>query len=258
MCNHDWIECGDEKMCLLCGQVVKEEEQGIDKFINQIIHGDCLEVMKEIPDNYVDLVVTDPPYKLTGGGRGDGANSKRPKGMLSKNEQNLFEVPKFEDWLPEVYRVLKEGSHCYIFVNFKNLSELMSKTRLLGFKHSNLLVWEKNNCTPSQYYMKNAEYVLLCYKRPAKYINDIGGSKTVHKFNNVIGNKVHPTEKPIDLLEFYIKNSSKEKELVLDPFVGSGTTAIACLNTDRQYIGIELDERYVEIARRRIGGLGDA
>ena len=216
-----------------------------------LMQGDCLELMKTIPDGSVDLCVSDIPYKLTGGGKGDGANSKRPKGILKDNNQ-IFIVPKFEDWLPDLYRVMKDGSHVYLMCNFKNLNNLMNKTSDVGFKHINLLVWEKNNCTPSQFYMKNCEYTLLMRKGASKYINDIGGSKTVHKFENIIGNKVHPTEKPIDLMEFYVKNSSNEGEMVLDMFMGSGSTGVACKNTNRNFIGIELDDKYFEIAKNRI------
>ena len=212
----------------------------------QLLFGDCLERMKEIPDGCVDLCVSDIPYKLTGGGKGDGVNSKRPKGILSDNSQ-LMKVPKFEDWLPDLYRVMKNGSHIYLMCNFKNLNDLMNKTLDVGFKHINLLIWEKNNCTPSQFYMKNCEYTLLLRKGSSKYINDIGGSKTVHAFENIIGNKVHPTEKPVDLMMFYVKNSSAEGEIVLDMFMGSGATGVACLNTNRKFIGVEMDEKYFEL-----------
>ena len=154
--------------------------------------------------------------------------------------------------MPEIYRVLKQNTHCYIFTNILNLTEMLNESSKAGFKLHNVLVWEKNNCTPSQYYMKNCEYILFLRKGKAKWINDIGGSKTVHKYNNIIGNKVHPTEKPVELLEFYIRNSSKENDIVLDPFMGSGSTAIACINTNRQYIGFEIDEEYCNIANERI------
>ena len=216
-----------------------------------LMKGDCLELMKTIPDESIDLCISDIPYKLTGGGKGDGVNSKRPKGILTDNSQ-LMTVPKFEDWLPELYRVMKNGTHIYLMCNFKNLNDLMNKTAKVAFKHINLLVWEKNNCTPSQFYMKNCEYTLLLRKGASKYINDIGGSKTVHKFNNIIGNKIHPTEKPVELMEFYLKNSSNVGDVVLDMFMGSGSTGVACVNTNRNFIGIELDENYFNIAEQRI------
>ena len=213
--------------------------------------GDCLELMKTIPDESVDLCVSDIPYKLTGGGKGDGVKSKRPKGILDQNTQ-LMEVPKFKDWLPELYRVMKNGTHIYLMCNFLNLNQLMNDVQDVGFKMINLLVWEKNNCTPSQYYMKNCEYTLLIRKGNSKYINNIGASKTVHKFDNIIGNKVHPTEKPIDLMSFYVENSSNIGDTVLDMFMGSGSTGVACINTNRNFIGIEMDDNYFNIAEKRI------
>lgn len=167
---------------------------------------------------------------------------------LFKYQNNI----KIEDWMPEIFRVLKEQSHCYIFTNVLNLNKMINESKRVGFKLHNLLVWEKNNCTPSQYYMKNCEYILFLRKGKAKWINDIGSSKTVHKFNNIIGKKLHPTEKPVDLLEFYMNNSSKENDLVLDPFMGSGSTAIACVNANRKYIGFEIDEKYYNVANKRI------
>lgn len=216
-----------------------------------LFFGDCLERMKEIPDGSIDLCVSDIPYKLTGGGKGDGVNSKRPKGILQDNNQ-LMKFPKFKDWLPELYRVMKDESHIYLMCNFLNLNQLMNDVQEAGFKMINLLVWEKNNCTPSQFYMKNCEYTLLIRKGKSKYINNIGASKTVHKFDNIIGNKVHPTEKPVELMKFYIENSSNKGGKVLDMFMGSCSTGVACLNTNRKFIGVEMDEKYFDISVNRM------
>lgn len=221
---------------------------------NKIINGDSIESMKLLPSEIFDLVVTDPPYKTITGGDSNGKNSERPKGMLSGNRK-LFKHQniKISDWMSELYRVLKENTHCYIFTNSLNLTEMLNESQKVGFKLHNLLVWEKNNCTPSQYYMKNCEYVLFLRKGKAKWINDIGGSKTVHQFNNIIGNKTHPCEKPIDLLKFYIANSSNKKDVVFDPFVGTGSTLVAAKELDRMYFGYELEEQYYDIACKRVG-----
>ena len=97
---------------------------------------------------------------------------------------------------------------------------------------------------------ENCEYVIFCRKGKAKYINNVS-SKTVHKFENP-RNKVHPTEKPTDLMGMYIENSSEHGEVVLDLFMGSGTTGVACVNTNRKFIGIELDTQYFNVAKDRI------
>lgn len=204
--------------------------------------------VKSLKSESIDLVVTDPPYKTITGGDSDGKNSARPKGMLSGNRK-LFTYQnniKIGEWMSEVFRILKPGTHCYVFTNVLNLKEMILEAEKVGFKLQNLLVWEKNNCTPSQYYMKNCEYVLLLRKGKAKWVNDIGGSKTVHHFNNVLGKKKHPAEKPQALIEFYIKNSSNEGDIVCDPFMGCGTTARAAEATGRNYIGWEIDEEYIK------------
>ena len=154
--------------------------------------------------------------------------------------------------MPEIYRVLKQESHAYIFTNVLNLIEMLNESQRAGFKLHNLLCWQKNNCTPSQYYMKNCEYVLFLRKGKAKWINDIGGSKTVHHFDNIIGNKTHPCEKPVNLLKFYINNSSDENDIVFDPFCGTGATLVAAKGLGRQYLGYEIDEEYFDIAVDRL------
>lgn len=219
----------------------------------ELYNANCLDVFKTINDGSIDLIVTDPPYRTITGGKNNGKNSNRPVGCLNNNN-GLFEHQTdilIHDWMPELYRILKDGSQCYIFTNALCLKDMLIESENAGFKMHNLLVWEKNNCTPSQWYMKNCEYVLFLRKGKAKYINNIS-SKTVHKFNNIKGGKLHPTEKPIDLLEFYISNSSQENDIVLDPFMGSGSTGVACKNLSRQFIGIEIDEKYFKIANKRI------
>ena len=222
-----------------------------------LFNGNAIDLLKTIVDESIDSVVTDPPYKIATGGvpKNDNnvkLNKNRPKGILTEHNQLMATIPKFSEWLPELFRVLKNGSQSYIMVNSSNLLEMANELEKAGFKIQNFLVWQKNNCTPSQFYMKNCEYTLFFRKGKSKYINDIGGSKTVHSFDNIIGNKVHPTEKPIKLMEFYIKNSTNENDIVLDPFMGSGSTGVACANLKRKFIGFEIDENYFHTAQNRI------
>ena len=234
-----------------------------------LYNGDCLEVMKAIPDNSIDLVATDCPYKIVSGGcrkipkdgeretsgiltsrhkdnkRTDWVDDVRTGKMFANNDI------EFKDWLPDVYRVLKDKAHCYIMVNSRNLAELQKQAELAGFKFQNLLVWDKGNVTPNRYYMQGFECILMLRKGGAKNINNLGSSNIL-KVPNIIGNKTHPTEKPIDLMRILIENSTQPNEIVLDPFMGSGSTMIACLNTNRKGIGIELDKHYFDIASKRI------
>lgn len=218
-------------------------------------NGDVRELLKRCKSNSFDLLVTDPPYRVISGGNG---NKKAPKGMLSKNDGKIFAFNDidFDEWLPDCFRVLKDGSHAYIFTNFLNLEALMKAVQEVGFQIHNLLVWEKNNANPNRWYMKNHEYVLLCRKGAAKPINNCG-SKTVHLFKNLCGNKRHETEKPVDLLKFYIENSSNPGDWVLDPFAGSGSTAEAAITSGRKAVTFEIDPKYVGIIHERmLGAIG--
>ena len=202
----------------------------------------------------VDCIITDPPYRTISGGRNDDLSKDRWWGsVLDKNDGKIFEHNDVdhETWLRMCYDILCDSAHMYVMTNLLNLFDLKQLAEKVGFKLHNLLVWEKNNSTPNKWYMKNCEYTLFLRKGKAFPINNMG-SQTVHKFNNIIGNKLHPTQKPIELMEYYLLNSSKEGSTILDPFMGSGTTGIACVNNNRNFIGIELDKQYFDIAQNRI------
>lgn len=222
----------------------------------ELLLGDCLDKMATIPDKSIDLVVTDCPYKVVQGGR---TGPKTPQGGIFKSHHDGFKqgsvfqhnTIKFDEWLPAIYRILKPDSHCYILVNGRNLSKLEADAIKVGFAHQNLLVWNKGNVTPNRYYMQKAEFILFLKKGKSKSIKNMGDSN-IFEIPNIIGTKVHPTEKPVPLLEKLIANSSNEGDVVIDPFMGSGSTGVACKNLNRNFIGIELDEKYFEIAQERL------
>lgn len=223
--------------------------------IYQIFNSDCLKVMKNIPDNSVDLIVTDPPYRCISGGKPHLKN--QPSGMLSKNDGKIFTFNEIEpiEYFPEFYRILKGNTHFYIMTNTINIQTFLEAAAKVGFKLHNILIWKKNNATPNRWYMKNCEYILFFRKGKAKAINN-PGTKQVMEVDNIIGNKTHPTEKPIQLMQILIENSSKEGDTILDPFMGSGATGIACTNTNRDFIGIEIDEEYYKEAACRLKSAG--
>lgn len=225
--------------------------------MSTIYNENCLDIFKIIPNESIDLVVTDPPYRvISGGHKSEKWKSGYKNSVLYKNDGKIFDYNdiKFEDWVPEIYRVLKENSHCYIMTNVINMENLLRVCRETGFKLHNILVWEKNTMNTNRWYMKNCEFTLFLYKGKAKTINN-PSSKQVHKFDNIVGNKNHPTEKPLDLMKLYISNSSDENDIILDPFMGSGTTGLACKELNRDFIGIEIDENYYHIAQKRLFGI---
>ena len=228
---------------------------------------DCMLGMKLVPDNSVDLVVTDPPYKIISGGCRIADKGDEPSGIFNRRKEDnkrtdwvddvrqgkMFKEAdiKFIDWVPEIYRILKNGTHFYVMVNDRNLREMMNVCVDVGFKEVNLLAWKKNNCTPNKFYMKNMEYILMFRKGKARNINNMG-SKQCIEVPNIIGKKEHPTEKPVELNEILINNSSNVGELVFDPFMGAGSVAIAAKKNNRQYLGFELDKKYFDVAISRL------
>ena len=218
--------------------------------------GDCLEVMKNIPDKSIDLIVTDPPYKTTS--RGNAGNSG---GMLQKKINMQGQVFKHNnidcsEYASEFYRILKDGSHCYVMTNHINLIHMLNTFTSAGFHFIKSLIWDKGNKIMGQYYMSQFEYILFFRKGRGIKINHCGTSDILsisnQKLKDIDGKNLHDTEKPIELMKILIDNSSKSNGVVLDPFMGIGSTGVACVHTNRNFIGIELDEHYFEIAQQRI------
>lgn len=218
--------------------------------------GDCLEVMKRIPDKSVDLIVTDPPYKTTSRGNAGNSGGMLQKQINKRGQVFNFNNVRISDYANEFYRILKEQTHCYVMTNHKNLIEMLNEFTKLGFVFTKSLIWEKGNKIMGQYYMSQFEYVLFFRKGKAKKINHCGTSDILSvpniKQKDVNNKNLHDTEKPVELMSILIRNSSKENDIVLDPFMGIGSTGVACKNLNRNFIGIELDETYFNIAKERI------
>jgi site-specific DNA-methyltransferase (adenine-specific) len=214
--------------------------------------GDCLELMKSIPDKSVDLILSDVPYKCISGGTTSKLASGWKTSVLKYNDGKIFTNNNIspKEYLSILHSKLKDRSHCYIMINNIGLLEMLSEAKDAGFRFHNLLVWHKNTMTANRWYMKSTEIILFFYKGCAKPINNMG-SHQVLKYDNP-RNKVHPTEKPVKLFEHLIGNSSNSGDIVLDPFMGSGTTGVACKNLGREFIGFEKDPTYFEIAKKRI------
>lgn len=211
----------------------------------QIYNTDAIEWLKTIENNSIDCIITDPPYPTISGGHGgkdSSSGAARPTGILAKNDGKIFTHNdiSIRDWIGECYRVLKQDTHIYVMTNFLNLQEYMSEIQKVGFELHNLLIWEKNNATPNRWYMKNCEYIIFARKGAAKPINNCG-TKTVIKINNV-KNRIHPTEKPVELMKIFVENSTNPGDVVLDPFGGSFSTVLACLETGRKALSCEIDE----------------
>ena len=242
----------------------------------QLHHGDCLEVMKSIPNGSIDAIITDPPYGTTA--------------------CKWDSVIPFEPMWAELKRIIKPNGAIVLFSSQPFTSALiMSNPKMFKYEW----IWEKavgsNFATLKYQPMKEHENILVfskethCYypimqKRKGsgaermnyghngsvtgeangsqlfdgwnvgKYDKDLRNPSSVQYFNNREQSRgLHPTQKPVALLEYLIKTYTKENETVLDFTMGSGTTGLACINLNRNFIGIELDDKYFEIAKTRIG-----
>jgi site-specific DNA-methyltransferase (adenine-specific) len=216
--------------------------------LNNIYNEDCLVGMSKIPDKSIDLVLTDPPYLMN---YKSNRRVKSEKFDYIMNDINSEELIK--EYIKECHRILKGDTSIYMFCSWHQV-DFFKKEFEKYFKLKNLLVWNKNNHGSGDLkgaYAPKHELILYGHKGRSSFREK--RIPDVIDYSKVPSNKlVHPTEKPIGLLETFIKNSSDEINIVFDGFMGSATTAIAALNTNRRFIGFELDKEYYEIANKRI------
>ena len=210
-----------------------------------LLQGDCIDLLPKIPDGSINSIITDPPYFL---------------GMTHNGQRGCFNdlaicKPFYQKLFTEYKRVLKPDGCVYFFCDWRSYAFYYPiMNGILGVK--NMLVWDKKS-GPGNFYNYQHELILFTTKRNALNVkgsyNIITGilsfSNGAKKTN---GEKIHPTQKPIELIEKFIRDSTDSGDTVLDSFAGSGTTGVACINTGRRFIGIELDDNYFAIAKQRI------
>ena len=218
--------------------------------MTKLMQGDCLELMKNIPDKSIDLIVTDPPYLIK-------YKTNRRKDKTHDFCTEIANDDNYElvsNYIKECFRILKKDTAMYMFCNCDRVDFFKQELEKAGFKIKNMIIWVKNNHTAGDLkaqFGKQYEIIFLVNKGRC-FIN--GKRLTdVWYFDKVSGTKqVHQNQKPVELLSLCIQKHSKENDLVLDGFMGSGSTGVACVNTNRNFIGIELDKQYFEIAEKRI------
>jgi|SRR3990167_1987338 len=216
--------------------------------INKIYCGDTLTILKEMPDEFVDCVITDPPYNIN---LSENYYSNRKR----KNYSGYVDKPpKHSEWIPEVCRVLKKNTHFYCFSGYTEIANLIQESLKAGFELKGIIVWHKEwtGWIAGSYGYKYKPMSELCcfFSKGKRKINnpetpDILKAKRMRNIN-------HPCPKPIDLLARFIENSTNEDDVILDNFIGSGTTAIASKLLKRNFIGIELNPDYVKLVEQRL------
>ena len=226
----------------------------------ELKHESCFEYLKKLPDNSVDLVLIDPPYEVS---RDTNFESGEPSGK----DTDIFRVTMdFGDWdkcftglstvISECYRVLKKSGTLICFYDIWKISDLKEYFDNAKFKQLRLIVWEKTNPVPINSkinYLTNSREIAVCGVKGGKPVFHSEYDNGVYRFPICHEKgRFHPTQKPLNLIKALIEKHSNTGDLVLDCFAGSGTTAIACIETDRNFIGCEINKDYYEKAQLRI------
>ena len=218
---------------------------------NKIYHGDCLELIKEIPDKSIDLLYTDPPYnqEFSGGGSCGHSYDYRKEEMVKLSS---FDPISFL----ELVKPKLKNFHAYIWTNKGLLREYLNWINDNGFSFD-ILIWVKKSPIPAcnHKYLSDVEYCIFIRGKDCHWTTGLGYEKykkvmtTEKGANNTYG---HPTQKYLWMVKKMIEVSTKKGDLVFDPFMGSGTTILACKELQRNYIGIELETKYFEMAQSRL------
>ena len=217
----------------------------------KLINNDCLNVLTDMLNNgeSVDLIIIDPPYLMN------------YKTNHRKNKKHDFCKPILNDDNPQLlgetfklcFELLKDTGAFYCFCN-SNQIDFFKKEIEKHFKFKNILIWVKNNWTAGDLkgaYAKQTEFIVYAVK--GRHILNGRRDSDVLYYNRVNGKQqLHQNQKPVELLEYLIKKSSVKGDTVLDCFMGSGSTGVACLKNQRNFIGVELDKDYFDIANKRI------
>ena len=218
--------------------------------LDVIYNQDCIEGMRLLPSESIDLIVTDPPYLMSykTNYRKD-KNHKFCKEIKNDNNPELI-----SSYIRECYRILKNDTAVYMFCNVNAVEFFKKELENAGFKIKNMIIWVKNNWSAGDLVAQyGKQYEILFYVNKGRCHIRGGRLTDVWKFDRVSGKKqVHQNQKPIELIRQCIEKSSDPGAVVFDGFIGSGTTALACIETGRRYIGYELDPEYFKIADNRI------
>lgn len=217
----------------------------------RLILGDAMAILPLLEP--VQLVVSDVPYALTTGGVSK--SSKTMSGIFAAHNyandgQLIMATVPFPEMMRALYAAIGPDGDCYVMSNDKNVYPLMDAAFAAGFSLHNLLAWDKITPTANRWYMKNLEYTIYLWKGRARTINNPSSKQLLR--GGIEKATGHPTEKPVHLMAEYVGNSSRLGETVLDPFMGSGTTGVACAQLGRAFVGIEIDEVFFDLACGRI------
>lgn len=217
---------------------------------SRVYEGDCLNVLRSLDPESIDAVVTDPPY-----GMAYQSNRRVATRQFSPIEQDAdFDMAFQTDWMLACYRVMKADSHLYAFCSDHHLGRFREAAGTAGFTVKRTLVWVKDAWTSGDLegdYGHQTEFVLFAQKG-RRLLNGARCGNVIEAKRVPPQHLQHPTQKPLGVLRPLIQKSTAPGELVLDPFCGSGSTGVACIEEGRRFVGVELELRYAVIARARL------
>jgi site-specific DNA-methyltransferase (adenine-specific) len=222
-----------------------------------IYHADCRDVLPQIETGSIDLVLTDPPY--ASGARRDAERSVRGSMLREVEDADWFSHDAMTTWgfswflrsvATDLRRVLVQGAHLYVFSDWRQAPNVYGMLEATGYRVNHCLVWDKQHYGMGTYWRNQHEHIVFASNGMPNPMLNRGMGSVLRSRNVHAGQRVHPTEKPSDLLCQLI--CAVPGETILDPFMGSGTTLRAAKDLGRRAIGIEIEERYCEIAARRL------
>ena len=217
---------------------------------NEVYNMDCIEGLKLLDDNSIDLVVIDPPYLLNLNKTKNTTSCNRYANDLLKLKDG-FDLKVLDILIQKMKKI-----NIYIYCSKRQVKDILNYFSDKNCNHE-ILTWHKQNPSPltNNNYLPDTEYILFFREKGVKLY---GNYHTKRKYyisgtNQVDKKKYkHPTIKPLQLIEYHIENSSREGDVVLDCFCGSGTTLVGAINKNRKFIGFEIDKEYYEIAKKRV------
>lgn len=222
----------------------------------QLYNDDCLNVLRTIPDKSIDLVVTDPPYELDN--HGGGTTELATRKLVSDTENYIDFMSSgfnYDSLFNELIRILKIPN-MFIFCSNKQVSKIMSYFENMKLS-TTLLCWNKTNPSPlcNGKYLSDLEFIVYVRGKGSTFNNDTPFDYKRKCYTSGIvptKDRLHTAQKPVELLKRYILLCSNPCETVLDCFMGSGSTGVACVETNRNFVGIEIDKNYFDISKQRI------
>ena len=213
---------------------------------NTIIRGDCLTILRTLPDNSVDTIITDPPFGIDYQSSRTDKTKRKPKIANDKSP--------FIWWMYDAFRVLKDPAPLICFTRFDTEEDFRWAMGIAGFRPRAQVIWDKRTHGMGDLKGNFApQHENIIFATKGKYAFPYGRPKSILSHCRVSpGKLLHPNEKPESLLADLVNSLTRPGELILDPFIGSGVTAIVARQLGRDYLGIELNPEYIEIAKRRI------